>query len=469
MPDLSSEEKRRAFQLYFQGAVYNANEAAAVEALTEFLSRFEPASVPDLMVTVVEFARTAERHAFVRRFLRRGAEVIASWSREHDSGLRRLRDWVASHRDVLDGDLGRFFATLGYPIDDRAAELDRAGHIRRLEDPAAPIALRERSVEVVATELSSQEVAILAQKLMAEGGNRGQRLLNTVWARWVRQRKAPDVAEVLVGILLREHEGQGIRAWALARTEELDMSGRLADFVCQRIQSRRVGEALDPELREVLPELRSQTVGRIVRDRLLKERARNGERADIGASPAVRDALALLGVDPEVYAFIEHVLEDRKEQIQALTAERGRLEEKLEDILASVEIKSEIRRLVDESLGAREAQLRQEWERDLETARLEVANLYVDLATFVNSVRSSLGEDSGAIADILIRRLEQLLSSSLGLTILGRVGEAARFDPDLHQSAEGRIAEGEEVMVLRPGVRKVGPGGAVSRAVVKRA
>jgi len=210
-------------------------------------------------------------------------------------------------------------------------------------------------------------------------------------------------------------------------------------------------------------------VGRIVRDRLLKERARNGDGADIGASPAVRDALALLGVDPEVYAFIEHVLEERKEQIQALTAERGRLEEKLEDILASAEIKSEIRRLVDESLGAREAQLRQEWERDLETARLEVANLYVDLATFVNSLRSNLGEDSGAIADILIRRLEQLLSSRLGLTILGRIGETARFDPDLHQSAEGRIAEGEEVMVLRPGVRKVGPEGAVSRAVVKRA
>src|SRR5439155_13810296 len=144
--------------------------------------------------------------------------------------------------------------------------------------------------------------------------------------------------------LVNGNGGEAVRAWALARADESGVSERLADVLCQRIQGRRAGEGLEPELRGLLTEVRGQTLGPIIRDKLLEARARIEALETQGPAHATREALALLGVDSGLYAFIENVLDSSKREIAALTAERERLEGKLEDVLSSTEIKSEILR-----------------------------------------------------------------------------------------------------------------------------
>ena len=228
-----------------------------------------------------------------------------------------------------------------------------------------------------------------------------------------------------------------------------------------------MGEALEPAIRSLLTEIRGQALGRTLQHKLLNAREAPEGPAGNAAPQAIGDALELLGVDPDVYEFIENLIDSSKRENAAMAAAVGRLEEKLEDILSSVEVRSEIQRQVTESLGAREAQLREEWERGQETARLETAGFYVDLAASIESARSSLSEDARAVMDILIRRLERLLSSRFDIAIIGRVGEVVRFDPVLHQYAAGNTTGAEDVTILRPGIRKIGSADVVSKAVVE--
>ncbi len=468
LPELTSEEKQRGFQLYFQAAVHEPDDGAAVEGILDFLSYFDVQNLADLVLTVADFASMTGRTALVRRFLRASAEVIVRHPEIHDPGLRRVRDWLLRHREIPDAALADFFLKLGYPLEETPAKMDRSAHIRRIEDASLPRTVRERSMEEVAPELPGEEMAALVRKLTVERASSGRQLVAMLWSRWIQSRESADVLHVLMTILLSEEDGQSARSWAVATASEGGLLQAVAESLCQRIRSRRLSEPVDPGLRALLTEVREQALGKIIRDKLLKERLQIAGSSSRELSQAIGDALTLLGVDPDLYAFMENVIEAGKREIDNLTVAVGRLDEKLEDILSSAEVKSEIRRLVDESLGAREVQLREGWDRGRETARLEVASFYLDLTAFVNSVRASLGEDTGAVADILIRRLEQLLSSRLDMMIVGRIGDTVRFDPDLHESAVGSIAEGEKVMILRPGIRKIGSSGVVSKAMVKR-
>jgi hypothetical protein len=467
LPELTADAKRAAFQLYFQSAVYRSDETEAIDGLIQFLSHFEAATLPDLVVAISVFAKTAGRFSFLRRFLKRSAELFASEPALYPNGLERLRGWLIDNRDPLDPDLAAFFARLGHPVEDRPVRLDRAGHLQRLQDVSVPFATRESSLKEIATELQRGEVVELARKLAAERGVAGERLLHALWGRWQPGRDARETAELLLDLLGGEDGGETVRNWAFEKVEESGVGEEIASVLAHRIQARRLGEGLDGAVRALLGHLQNRALGARLRMMLFTALAEREEPGRKEFAQTLGDALAPLGVQTDVFDFIRDIVESKSNRIAELSDTVAELERKVHDVLASDEVAREIRRLVDESLRAREAQLRDEWERGLEVARLGLAELYVDLATFAAGLRSKIDDDTATVGEILNRRLEQLLSARLGLAIIGRPGEVVTFDSAVHEPAGDGPAIGERVLVVRPGIQKSGSREVVAKAVVK--
>jgi hypothetical protein len=464
---LSSDDKRRAFQLYFQAAVSRSDDAEAIEGLARVLRQFPSVELAELVISVATFTKAAGRYAFLRRFLQRAADLIAAQADVHDSGLERIRSWLTANREVLDPELEGFFVKLGHPVEARPVRLDRAGHLRRLQDVSVPAAARQSSLNEVAAELRRDEIVTVIVRLASEPGPAGERILRLLWSEWHPRQARRDAAAVLLDVLEVQDTSGAARKWVFARAEE-GLSDDIAALLSQRILGRERGEPLDPVVRSSLGHLHGSALGQPLRSKLLSGWLVDDEAHRKSAFQLVRDPLASLGIEPEVSEFFAHVVETDAKRINELTSTVAHLEGKLEDILASDEIKAEIRRVVDESLGAREGQLREESERSLELLASRLAELYVDLATFVSGLRSKTDKDTVAVGEILCRGLAQLLSSRLDRSIIGEPGELVVFDPSLHEPMGDLPRDDEEVLIIRPGIQKTGSRDVASKAVVKR-
>ena len=366
---------------------------------------------------------------------------------------------------MADPGLAAFFARLGHPVEDRPVHLDREGHLRRLQDSSVPVGLRESSVESVGESLELSETTAAIRKLSIERGTPAERLREGLWTRWRSRHSTDETAALLLELLTTEEDGEATLAWALEKAEEPAVTEDLANLLAQRIESRRLGDGLDAPTRTILSRLHDRALGGRLRIQLL---ALLEQPTPKEPRQGVADALGFLGLPIDVFEFIRGVIGSKSGQVRELGESVTRLERKLHDVLSSEEVAREIRRLVDESLHARETQLRTEWERSLEAARLGFAELCIDLGTFVSGLRSKTDEDTSVVGEILSRRLEQLLTSRLGLTIIGRPGEVVMFDSRLHEAAGDRPVIGETMLVVRPGIQKTRSDEVVAKAVVKR-
>jgi hypothetical protein len=468
LSELSTEEKRRAFQLYFQAAINDTDTEEAVSGVLRFLSHFDPAAQLELTVGVASFAKSSTRYAFLRALLRESADLFASAPTSYPDGLDRLRSWLLDNRDALDSALESLFARLGYPVEARPVRLDRDGHMNRLQDATVPLAMRENSLEEVAGGLQRSELVAIIRRLADERGQMGEHLLTELWTRWQSQNRTSEAAALLLDVLGADDSGEPTHVWAAAKAQGGSIAEELTDLLVRRVRSRRPGEGLDPVARIALGRLHNGALGRRLRTSLLEELRHRPQPEETAFTQSIGDALRLLGVQDDVFDFVRDVAETNGRRIHELNEAVARLETTLQDVLSSEEVARETRRLVEESLRARETQLREDWDRSLEAARLGFAELYVDLATFVGGLRSRNDDDTSTIGGILIRRLEQLLASRLDLTTIGRPGEAVAFDSTIHEPSGEQPVAGDAVLVIRPGIQKRASG-IVAKALVKKA